>query len=164
MSRTSIFIYALLIGICAALIIFWYAVGFPAVASPINIVISVVGLLLMVLAGGVTVSMERHRRESIRNIYVGEASMFNSELGEIDLTNSLNMEKALADALGSLEYGWQDKQTRMTRPPKSRCLVRSKAFKGQENWCGEVIIPLGRTSRTREFSNSEELADILATI
>lgn len=165
MDRSGIIIYGLLAVVTVALGWAWLAVGFTLQSAPLLLTITIAWVLLAAVAIMKAVGLEERRCQKVRNVYVGDHSLYNGELGEIPFYPGSSISHAVSEALDGLRY---DRVKTACDPKRDgfeyRCLVRSRTYNGADHWTGDVVIPLGRTSRMREFQGDAELERILETL
>ena len=163
MRKSNWLVIAIAVVASAALLWAWYALGFFAVDSPVDVAVSIVWWVAIVAVVAGISWAESRRRERMRLAFIGDGVVYNPESGVVmpkrGETEAAALQRTLAGMAFPDEVRPLDDSTRTT----FRWVVRSHKFKnGGEVWEG-VVLPANDTdAKGRPFSSREDLAALLA--
>lgn len=160
----------LVLGVMAVVSVFllwlWYFLGFNHVDDPLDLVLSIAWWVVIVLSVLVIARVERARRERIRTVYVGDATVFNSEAGVVSYAG-VGLVGTIGGILDRLDYGFEREDFPESGKFAPKALVRTRTYKGgaegdEREWEGEIAL-VGQDG-ARPFRSEKELAVILANL
>ena len=175
MKKSNVIVFTLLAVWSVIMLVLWYVLGFNRIDSPTDLVASVVWWVVIAVAIVAVVVSENKRRRRIRTLYVGERSVFNSEIGLVPLAQGSSLPDVMAGMMEGLQYGFDCKDFPSKGQFEPKCFVRTTEFKSDGNvdrsvresasrtWKGEVVL-VGKGGDARSFQSQEELASILNSL
>lgn len=141
----------------------WYALGFSAVDSPLDLVIAVIWWAVVVGVVIAITRIEAKRRERMRTAFVGYGIVYNPESGIVRPDSDEPELAAVQRILATMEYPLRVARLDEKALPAFQWVVRSKKFDREgEVWEGEVLPAHEPDAAAQPFANREELAVLLA--
>ena len=124
------------------------------------VLVSVIWWVVIVAGIAIVTRMESTRRELVRNVYVADGRIYNSEAGTRSVTAGSSVVDSIAAVLASLSYdiSKSDEGSDAAKRGNYRYVVRTFDY-DESNWNGEVVVVA--TGNTVPFSSKAELARIV---
>ena len=166
MKKSNWIMLAIMVIVSAFLLWLWYFLGFNHVDDPLDLVLSIIWWVIIVIVILAIGRAEKIRRERIRTVYIGDATLFNSEAGVVSYAGA-GLVGTISGILDKLEYNFEREDFPETSKFSPKAFVRTFSYKqagdGEEReWEGEIAT-IGE-DELKPFRSEKELAVILANM
>lgn len=160
MKKSNVIMAVILAVLSAVALGAWYGLGLNKVDEPLDLVVSVIWWVVIVAGIAIVTRMESTRRELVRNVYVADGRIYNSEAGTRSVTAGSSVADSIAAVLASLSYdiSKSGEGSDAAKRGNYRYVVRTFDY-DESNWNGEVVVVA--TGNTVPFSSKAELARIV---
>lgn len=151
-------VYAIAAIASAVLLVLWYSLGLYEVDAPVDLVVSIVWWAVIIVSIIIVIRLEKARKERIRNMYVGDAFVYNAEAGRKPYNGGEQLIATLQSTIDGLAYDFTQKDMDSLDKKSIRFIVKTQNYK-ENAWQGEIVT-VGEDSISR-FENKQELSSLL---